>query len=171
MPVSECSWVRFPAAEKRAKTWRAELRRFPEMTPQLTQGSEFRGEAARDEVVERDRPESKVQQENTPAMLENFAATVESYFADGDGRETGGMEIQFNIVDHDTLVKAAENPAATRSYWSGSPATQLISRTSILVCKRRSSIAPNTFCPPARWFFSNLFRFPRGVNSMGCTMP
>ncbi len=43
-------------------------------------------------------------------MLENFAATVEGYFdSKGDGSE-GGMEIQFNIIDHETLEDAFYSP-------------------------------------------------------------
>ncbi len=43
-------------------------------------------------------------------MLENFADTVEGYFDDDGGRSDGGMEIQFNIVTHKTLVDAVGNP-------------------------------------------------------------
>jgi pyruvate formate-lyase/glycerol dehydratase family glycyl radical enzyme len=43
-------------------------------------------------------------------MLKNFAASVEGYFdSKGDGSE-GGMEIQFNIIDHKTLEDAFHNP-------------------------------------------------------------
>jgi formate C-acetyltransferase len=43
-------------------------------------------------------------------MLDNFAATVEGYFDDAGGQSDGGMEIQFNIVTHKTLVDAVGNP-------------------------------------------------------------
>lgn len=43
-------------------------------------------------------------------MVGNFAATVEGYFDDAGGQKDGGMEIQFNIVDHDTLVDAVQHP-------------------------------------------------------------
>lgn len=43
-------------------------------------------------------------------MLDDFAASVEGYFdSKGDGSE-GGMEIQFNIIDHKTLEEAFHNP-------------------------------------------------------------
>ncbi|MHC1725879.1 MAG: pyruvate formate lyase family protein [Syntrophobacteraceae bacterium] len=45
-----------------------------------------------------------------PHMLKNFADTVEGYFDDANGAKDGGMEIQFNIVTHDTLVDAALHP-------------------------------------------------------------
>ena len=44
------------------------------------------------------------------AMLDNFVASVEGYFDDADGERDGGMEIQFIVADHDTLVDAAEHP-------------------------------------------------------------
>jgi formate C-acetyltransferase len=43
-------------------------------------------------------------------MLDNFVATVEGYFDDAGGTRDGGMEIQFNIVTHDTLVDAVLHP-------------------------------------------------------------
>jgi len=43
-------------------------------------------------------------------MLDNFAATVEGYFDDAAGERDGGMEIQFNIVDHATLAEAVSHP-------------------------------------------------------------
>ncbi|MEN6440095.1 MAG: pyruvate formate lyase family protein [Syntrophobacter sp.] len=52
----------------------------------------------------------KYSPENGPEMLDNFAATVEGYFDDNGGQRDGGMEIQFNIVTHDTLVEAALHP-------------------------------------------------------------
>lgn len=48
--------------------------------------------------------------ENGGKMLDNFAATVEGYFDDAGGQKDGGMEIQFNIVNHDTLVDAVMHP-------------------------------------------------------------
>jgi formate C-acetyltransferase len=48
--------------------------------------------------------------ENSGKMLDNFAATVEGYFDDAGGQKDGGMEIQFNIVNHDTLVDAVMHP-------------------------------------------------------------
>ena len=40
----------------------------------------------------------------------NLAASVKTYFdRKGDGSE-GGVEIQFNIIDHQTLVDAFYNP-------------------------------------------------------------
>ncbi|MDH3892391.1 MAG: hypothetical protein OEV49_15055 [candidate division Zixibacteria bacterium] len=42
-------------------------------------------------------------------MLKNFVASVEGYFA-GNGDSEGGMEIQFNITNHDTFVEAMKNP-------------------------------------------------------------
>jgi pyruvate formate-lyase/glycerol dehydratase family glycyl radical enzyme len=43
-------------------------------------------------------------------MLDNFVASVEGYFDDDGGTKNGGMEIQFNITDHDTFVDAVKNP-------------------------------------------------------------
>ena len=43
-------------------------------------------------------------------MLDNFVASVEGYFDDADGGRDGGMEIQFIITDHNTLVKAVDYP-------------------------------------------------------------
>lgn len=43
-------------------------------------------------------------------MLNNFIASVEGYFDDLGGKRDGGMEIQFNITDHDTFVDAAKHP-------------------------------------------------------------
>jgi pyruvate formate-lyase/glycerol dehydratase family glycyl radical enzyme len=48
--------------------------------------------------------------ENNGKMLDNFAATVEGYFDDAGGQKDGGMEIQFNIMNHDTLVDAVAHP-------------------------------------------------------------
>ena len=43
-------------------------------------------------------------------MLANFVASVEGYFDDADGERDGGMEIQFIITDHHTLVDAVDHP-------------------------------------------------------------
>jgi pyruvate formate-lyase/glycerol dehydratase family glycyl radical enzyme len=43
-------------------------------------------------------------------MLDNFVASIEGYFDDGGGASTGGMEVQFNITDHDTFVDAVKHP-------------------------------------------------------------
>ncbi len=43
-------------------------------------------------------------------MLDNFAASVEGYFDDAGGSGNGGMEIQFNITNRETFVKAVKNP-------------------------------------------------------------
>lgn len=43
-------------------------------------------------------------------MLDNFAASVEGYFDDMDGKRDGGMEIQFNITTHETFADAVKNP-------------------------------------------------------------
>jgi formate C-acetyltransferase len=43
-------------------------------------------------------------------MFDNFVASVEGYFDDLDGQRTGGMEIQFNIITHDTFVDAVKHP-------------------------------------------------------------
>ena len=43
-------------------------------------------------------------------MLDNFVASVEGYFDDAEGTRDGGMEIQFIIADHDTLVDAVAHP-------------------------------------------------------------
>jgi pyruvate formate-lyase/glycerol dehydratase family glycyl radical enzyme len=42
--------------------------------------------------------------------LDNFVASVEGYFDDLGGTRDGGMEIQFNITDHETFVDAVANP-------------------------------------------------------------
>ncbi|MCP4690096.1 MAG: hypothetical protein GY859_18735 [Desulfobacterales bacterium] len=42
------------------------------------------------------------------AILKNFKASVEAFC--GEPGETGGMEIQFNIMDHQTFEKAVEHP-------------------------------------------------------------
>lgn len=41
---------------------------------------------------------------DTEFMLNNFASTVEAYF------RKGGLQVQFNIITHDTLVDAREHP-------------------------------------------------------------
>jgi formate C-acetyltransferase len=43
-------------------------------------------------------------------MLDNFTATTAAYFDDLNGSRQGGMEIQFNISDHDTFVDALKCP-------------------------------------------------------------
>ena len=43
-------------------------------------------------------------------MLKRFVAYVEGYFDDDHGQRDGGMEIQFNITDHETFVDAVANP-------------------------------------------------------------
>ncbi len=43
-------------------------------------------------------------------MLDNFTATTAAYFDDLGGSRQGGMEIQFNITDHDTFVDALKHP-------------------------------------------------------------
>ena len=47
---------------------------------------------------------------NRQTLLDNFTAATDAYFDDDNGTRDGGMEIQFNIADHDTFVKAAEHP-------------------------------------------------------------
>jgi hypothetical protein len=44
------------------------------------------------------------------SMLDNFTATTAAFFDDLDGSRPGGMEIQFNIADHDTFVDALKHP-------------------------------------------------------------
>ena len=48
--------------------------------------------------------------DHDPNMLDNFVATVGAYFASRPEQPEGGMEIQFNITDHDTFVKAVHHP-------------------------------------------------------------
>jgi formate C-acetyltransferase len=43
-------------------------------------------------------------------VLDNFVASVEGYFDDRGGTTDGGMEIQFNITDHNTFVEAFNDP-------------------------------------------------------------
>ncbi len=47
-------------------------------------------------------------------MVDNFTASVAGYFDDLDGQRDGGMEIQFNINDHETFVKAVMHPEENR---------------------------------------------------------
>jgi len=47
---------------------------------------------------------------NRETMLARFAASIEGYFDDREGTSDGGMEIQFNITTHDTLVDAVAHP-------------------------------------------------------------
>jgi formate C-acetyltransferase len=48
--------------------------------------------------------------EDRVRMLNNFAATVKGYFDSKGDESEGGMEIQFNIIDHKTLEDAFHNP-------------------------------------------------------------
>lgn len=48
--------------------------------------------------------------EDRVRMLDNFAASVEGYFDCRGAGSEGGMEIQFNIIDHKTLEDAFHNP-------------------------------------------------------------
>lgn len=48
--------------------------------------------------------------EGRARMLNDFAASVEGYFASKGVGSVGGMEIQFNIIDRKTLEKAVHNP-------------------------------------------------------------
>lgn len=43
-------------------------------------------------------------------MLDNFVKCVEGYFDDTNGERNGGMEIQFNITNHNNLIDAIRNP-------------------------------------------------------------
>ena len=43
-------------------------------------------------------------------MLDDFAATVEGYFDDMEQTRDGGMEIQFNIADRNTFIRAMTHP-------------------------------------------------------------
>jgi formate C-acetyltransferase len=43
-------------------------------------------------------------------MLKNFVASVEGYFASMDEQPEGGMEIQFNVTNHEKFVKAVDDP-------------------------------------------------------------
>ena len=47
---------------------------------------------------------------NREKMLDNFVASIEGYFDDAEGTRDGGMEIQFNVTTHDTLVDAVAHP-------------------------------------------------------------
>ncbi|UCC29264.1 MAG: hypothetical protein JSU86_13805 [Phycisphaerales bacterium] len=46
-------------------------------------------------------------------MVDQFAAVVQGYFDETDGRR-GGMEIQFNVTTHDTFVDAVDHPERHR---------------------------------------------------------
>ncbi len=46
--------------------------------------------------------------ENEDVMLDHFKASVKAFFGEPD--ETGGMEIQFNIMDHDKFKDAVKHP-------------------------------------------------------------
>ena len=43
-------------------------------------------------------------------MLKNFVASVEGYFSSMDEQPEGGMEIQFNVTNHEKFVKAVDDP-------------------------------------------------------------
>ena len=43
-------------------------------------------------------------------MLNDFVASVQGYFDDSNPTGVGGMEIQFNVIDHETLKDAYLNP-------------------------------------------------------------
>jgi pyruvate-formate lyase len=47
---------------------------------------------------------------DSATMLKNFTASVEGYFDSRSAGSEGGMEIQFNIIDHKALVDAFHNP-------------------------------------------------------------
>lgn len=47
---------------------------------------------------------------NQETMCNNLTASVAAYFDDLQGERDGGMEIQFNISDHDTFVNAIQHP-------------------------------------------------------------
>jgi len=47
---------------------------------------------------------------NNQKMLNDFVASVQSYFDDSNPTGVGGMEIQFNVIDHETLIDAYLNP-------------------------------------------------------------
>ena len=45
------------------------------------------------------------------ALLDRFVASVEAYFDTMGERRNGGMEVQFNVTNHDTFVDAMAHPA------------------------------------------------------------
>ncbi len=47
---------------------------------------------------------------NRERMLDDFVASVETYVDSGNGNGNGGMEIQFNIIDHNSLKEARDKP-------------------------------------------------------------
>ncbi len=49
-------------------------------------------------------------EKNDPKYLNRFASMVETYFGKNDPSRSGGVEIQFNIVDHETFLKVANEP-------------------------------------------------------------
>jgi pyruvate formate-lyase/glycerol dehydratase family glycyl radical enzyme len=49
---------------------------------------------------------------NGSETLNRFAASVEGYFDDDEGRRDGGMEIQFNVTSHEEFEKAVADPEA-----------------------------------------------------------
>lgn len=44
------------------------------------------------------------------AQCTRFTEYAKAYFDDDEGRRDGGMEVQFNVIDHETLVDAYRNP-------------------------------------------------------------
>lgn len=48
---------------------------------------------------------------NPEEMRKRFADTLEAYFAQEDDAIDGGIEIQFNIISHDTFLEAVKDPA------------------------------------------------------------
>jgi len=47
---------------------------------------------------------------NSEDWLNRFAASIQTYFDENNGQRDGGMEIQFNIIAHETLKDAYQNP-------------------------------------------------------------
>jgi len=52
--------------------------------------------------------------ENGDKTLDHFTAAVRAYFDDVPGKRDGGMEIQFNVTAHHTLVEAMNDPQQHR---------------------------------------------------------
>ena len=48
--------------------------------------------------------------ENDTAYRDRFAAVVETYFGKTDPPQLGGVEIQFNVIDHETFLNVAKEP-------------------------------------------------------------
>jgi formate C-acetyltransferase len=55
-------------------------------------------------------PPNKDDTEGTRNYLNRFVGYVKGYFDDLQGKEDGGMEIQFNVTTHDTFVDAFNHP-------------------------------------------------------------